>query len=258
MWAGFGFAVTMLVSALMMLVSALAVASHASAKSSPPVPSVAFDPSLAAFSPDVGGVRVGFSDRMRPVAMTAPSEVMQPTQSLTRRAVVTSAAAALPALYVQSAMAEQTLVTRQQAYGRYVPRVERGRDYWASGVQKAISSSNWPVLLTATEKKGGVDRIFGPMELWASSFSGKTISEKTIAMNAAVAELKDAVNALNVAAIGTEKGGGFLGFGQKKIDESKRQQLAMAAYQKGTKAINKYINIGNSDLGLQFQQLDTI
>lgn len=250
MWAGFGFAV-------MMLVSALAVASHASAKSSPPVPSVAFDPSLAAFSPDVGGVRVGSSDRMRPVAMTAPSEVMQPTQSLTRRAVVTSAAAALPALSVQSAMAEQTLVTRQQAYGRYVPRVERGRDYWATGVQKAISSSNWPVLVTAIEKKGGIDRIFGPMELWASSFSGKTISEKTIAMNAAVAELKDAVNALNVAAVGTEKGG-FLGFGKQKIDESKRQQLAMVAYQKGTKAINKYINIGNSDLGLQFQQLDTI
>jgi hypothetical protein len=176
----------------------------------------------------------------------------QPSQSLTRRAVVTSAAAALPAIFAQSAMAEQTLVTRQQAYSRYVPRIERGRDYWATGVKKAIGSSDWPLLVKAIEKKGSIDRIFGPMQLWASSFSGKTISEKTIAMNAAVDELRDAVKFLNVAAVGTEKGGGFLGFGgSKKIDESKRQQLAQAAYQKGTAAINKFIEIGNDGMGLQ-------
>ena len=52
--------------------------------------------------------------------------------------------------------------------------------------------------------------------------------------------------------VGTEKGGGFLGFGgNKKIDEGKRQQLAQAAYQKGAKAINKYIEIGNDGMGLQ-------
>ena len=33
--------------------------------------------------------------------------------------------------------------------------------------------------------------------------------------------------------------------------ESKRQQLASAAYQKGVKAINKYLSIGNDGMGLQ-------
>lgn len=55
-----------------------------------------------------------------------------------------------------------------------------------------------------------------------------------------------------MATVGTEKGGGFLGFGgSKKIEESKRQQLALAAYQKGAKAINKFIEIGNDGMGLQ-------
>lgn len=120
----------------------------------------------------------------------------QPSEPLSRRAVVASAAAVLPALFAQSAVAEQTLVTRQQAYSRYVPRIERGRDYWSTAVKKAVASSDWTTLNKAIEKKGSIDRIFGPMQLWASSFSGKSISEKTIAMNAAVDELRDAVRSL--------------------------------------------------------------
>ena len=190
----------------------------------------------------------------------APVTCAQPSEPLSRRAVVASAAAVLPALFAQSAVAEQTLVTRQQAYSRYVPRIERGRDYWSTAVKKAVASSDWTTLNKAIEKKGSIDRIFGPMQLWASSFSGKSISEKTIAMNAAVDELRDAVrsralnpqhtqttggathtskhptstaprphpspnpeqvNFLTVATVGTEKGGGFLGFGgSKKIEVS--------------------------------------
>ena len=123
----------------------------------------------------------------------APVTCAQPSEPLSRRAVVASAAAVLPALFAQSAVAEQTLVTRQQAYSRYVPRIERGRDYWSTAVKKAVASSDWTTLNKAIEKKGSIDRIFGPMQLWASSFSGKSISEKTIAMNAAVDELRDAV-----------------------------------------------------------------
>ena len=126
---------------------------------------------------------------------------MQPSAPLSRRAVVASAAAVVPALFAQSAVAEQTLVTRQQAYSRYVPRIERGRDYWSTAVKKAAASSDWTTLSKGIEKKGSIDRIFGPMQLWASSFSGKSISEKTIAMNAAVDELRDAVNFLTVATV---------------------------------------------------------
>ena len=63
-------------------------------------------------------------------------------------------------------------------------------------VRKAVSTSDWATLNKAIEKKGSIDRLFGPMQLWASSFSGKTISDKTVAMNAAVDELRDAVSSL--------------------------------------------------------------
>ena len=93
----------------------------------------------------------------------------QPSEPLSRRAVVASAAAALPAFFAQSAVAEKTLVTRQQAYSRYVPRIERGRDYWSTAVKKAVASSDWTTLNKAIEKKGSIDRIFGPMQLWAAA-----------------------------------------------------------------------------------------
>ena len=179
------------------------------------------------------------------VAVASVPVCMTEQNQLSRRAFVASAAA-LPAFLAQGAFAEQTLDTRN------VPRVERGRDYWATGVKKAIGASDWATLGKAIEKKGSIDRIFGPMQLWASSFSGKSISEKTIAMNAAVDELRDAVKFLDIAVQGTEKSGGFLGFGgSKKIEEGKRQQLAAAAYQKGVSAINKFIEIGNDGMGLQ-------
>ena len=69
-----------------------------------------------------------------------------------------------------------------------------------------------------------------------------------------------AVETLNVAAFGEVKDDGILGvFGaKKKIDDSARAKLAVAAYKKGVSAFNKYIEIGNDGLGLNFQPLDTI
>ena len=46
-------------------------------------------------------------------------------------------------------------------------------------------------LQAALEKKGSIDRIFGPMELWASSWSGKTITDKTLDMNKAIDQLRE-------------------------------------------------------------------
>jgi hypothetical protein len=157
--------------------------------------------------------------------------------------------------------AESTLVTRQAAYTRYVPRVERGRDYWSTGLKKAITAGDWASIKAALEKKGSIDRIFGPMELWASSWSGKTISDKTLEMNKAIDELRTAAADLQTAANGQEAGGGGLfGFisGPKKLEEAKRSQIASAAYTKGVDAINKYIELGNDGLGLQFTALDLI
>lgn len=42
------------------------------------------------------------------------------------------------------------------------------------------------------------------------------------------------------------------------MDESKRGDLAVVAYKKGVAAYNKYIEIGNDGIGINFAPLDTI
>ena len=69
-----------------------------------------------------------------------------------------------------------------------------------------------------------------------------------------------AVATLAIAAAGKEKDTGFFGAfgGTKQLDDGARMKLALAAYKKGTNAFNKYIEIGNDGLGLNFAPLDTI
>jgi len=196
--------------------------------------------------------------------------------------------------------------------------------------------------------KGPIDRLFGPLELWSSSFSSKTISPKTLAMNDAIDELREvkphtqllslptlplppslpllsslsggggvahsaapvphlarppqACRDLRSAASGKEGSGGFFGFGGPKaccaalrhhrrrrcahrshrrqpllppalaarpfrdmswthpspqaMDDGKRRKIAQDAYAKGKDAINKYIELGNDGLGLNFTPID--
>ena len=75
--------------------------------------------------------------------------------------------------------------------------------------------------------------------------------------DAIIGEEGEAADSLAIAAAG-KTSGGFLGFGEKKLDESQRAQLAKAAYAKGISAIDKFIMIGNDGLGMQFAPLDTI
>merc|ERR1719331_1521679 len=135
------------------------------------------------------------------VQPVAPARTCAPVASLDapidRRALLSIAAAA--ALLPSAAFAESTLVTRQGAYTRYVPRIERGRDFWAGGLKKLIGAGDWKTIQKELEpigkkdKGGAIMKIFGPMSRWASSFSSKTVSDKTVAMNAAIEELQEAV-----------------------------------------------------------------
>jgi len=185
---------------------------------------------------------------------------------LGRRALLSATAVAALGALPAAAPAESTLVTRQQAYTRYVPRIERGRDYWANKLRKDIANSDWKSIEKELEdvgkkdKGGAIKKVLGPMGLWSSSWSSKTISDKTIAMNAAIDELSESVASLEIAVLGKEKDSGFFGFlgGSKQLDETSRVALAKAAYKKGTKAFNKYIEIGNDGLGVTFAPLDTI
>jgi hypothetical protein len=97
------------------------------------------------------------------------------------------------------------------------------------------------------------------MRLWASSFSGKTLAPKTLAMQNAVDEIEECIQSLNVAAQGTVDGGffSFIG-GKKKMEEGQRSALAQAAYKKGVSAFNKYIEIANDGIGQSFAPVDTI
>ena len=185
-----------------------------------------------------------------------------------RRSVLASGVAAAAALAAAplASHAESTLVTRQAAYTRYVPRIERGRDFWAGGLRKMVSNSDWKSIekelepIGKKDKGGTIIKAFSPMRLWSSSWSGKVISDKTLAMNAAIDELEEAVASLQIAAAGQDKDTGFLSFlgGKKSLDEGSRTKLAQAAYKKGASAFNKYIMIGNDGLGLNFAPLDTI
>jgi len=202
--------------------------------------------------------------RVTRVEARTPPAPLAPADTLDRRALFSAAitAAIMPAA---PALAESTLITRQQAYTRYVPRIERGRDFWAGGLRKYIANSDWAAITKefepVTKSKGGaIAKFFGPMRLWASSFSGKTVSDKTVAMNEAIAELEDAARNLEIAALGQEKDTGFMGVfgGKKKIDDASRVKLAQVAYKKGVVAFNKYIVIGNDGIGLNFAPIDTI
>ena len=44
----------------------------------------------------------------------------------------------------------------------------------------------------------------------------------------------------------------------REARDAQHAKLAVAAYKKGVAAFNKYIEIGNDGLGLNFQPLDTI
>ena len=197
-------------------------------------------------------------------ACNAAASPAEPT--LGRRALLTTAGAAVFSTTPLAALAESTLVTRQQAYTRYVPRIERARDYWATKLRKDVATQNWAAIVKELEpvgkkdKGGAIKKAFGPMGLWSSSFSSKVISDKTLAMNAALDEFAEAVATLEIAANGQEKDSGIFSFlgGSKKIDEGSRIKLSVAAYKKGTIAFNKFIEIGNDNLGLNFAPIDTI
>jgi len=178
---------------------------------------------------------------------------------------VLAGAAASLAAPVLPALAESTLVTRQQAYTRYVPRIERGRDYWAGKLRKSITNSDWETLKKELEppgkkdKGGALVKITPAMRLWASSFSGKTLSDKTLAMQAAVDEIDECIKSLDVAAQGKISGGLFSFItGGKTMDNSQRTALAQAAYKKGVSAFNKYIELGNDGIGVAFAPVDLI
>ncbi len=227
---------------------ALALLTTAAALLEPPVPAASRRPCVRASSP----LSMGCDD----------------ATLLSRRSLLSTAAAAVAATAAAPALpsfAESTLVTRQQAYTRYVPRIERGRDFWAGGLRKYIASGDWAAIQRELEplgknKGGAIPKFFGPMRLWASSFSGKTISDKTLAMEEAVDELAEAATSLQIAADGKVKDTGLFSFlgGKKTMDDSSRSKLAQDAYKKGVLAFNKYIEIGNDGLGLSFAPIDTI
>ena len=74
-------------------------------------------------------------NRSYPDAMVLDNSLLK---ALAAQALAITAGSSLSVLsgLPAAVFAESTLITRQQAYTRYVPRIERGRDYWATGLKK--------------------------------------------------------------------------------------------------------------------------
>ena len=103
-----------------------------------------------------------------PTAFPRSGILAMAEQQRTRRELLASAITAGSSLSVLSGLpaavfAESTLITRQQAYTRYVPRIERGRDYWATGLKKLIIAQDWKSISAAVDKKGSIDHRYGAL-----------------------------------------------------------------------------------------------
>jgi len=177
-------------------------------------------------------------------------------------AAATALAAATPVL---PAFADSTSATRARAADRYVPRIERGRDFWGGGVKNYIKQGNWQALqaeLAPLKKKSGgrIMEIVPPLRLYASSFSGNSPTPKTEAMDQAADEFEAAIKNLKIAVKGEEETAGVFGLfkGTKSMDEANRKKLAVAAYQQGVVAFNKYIQISNDDVGVGQSPIDLL
>mmetsp|Transcript_11901 Transcript_11901/g.31988 ORF Transcript_11901/g.31988 Transcript_11901/m.31988 type:complete len:230 (+) Transcript_11901:3-692(+) len=153
---------------------------------------------------------------------------------------------------------------RVAAYKKYQPRIAAGINYWKSDLPKQVASKDYAAITAALsvsidpkDKKqkrkvyGPLVALFSPMELWASSFSrGAQRTEETLAMLSALDDFKAATVLLEEAGATQVKDSGLLGiFGAKKEPSgAERERNARQGLEAGTKALNAYIDVLNTQL----------
>lgn len=98
-------------------------------------------------------------------------------------------------------------------------------------------------------------------DLFASAFSDNSISGKTKKMQAAIADLREAVEGMRTTAkqaLGEETGGGLFGLGGKKYSEAECAKNMRDYYVRGGNAWNQFVLAANEELPLQFDRFNYV
>lgn len=211
------------------------------------------------------GIGLGLSEVYRPAGRPIAAEM----SSASRRRVMsgacyTAVAAAMPSFPALAGPSTDLKTDRVVAMNKYQPRIKAGLEFWTGGLRQAISAGDWVTVgksltdeLDPTDKKGrrrkqgAVLAMYGPMELWASSFSrAAQRSPVTQEMNDALVAFKAATAVLEEATAEKVNAGGLFGFfgAKKELSASDREKKAREGYAAGTKALNSFIATLNTQL----------
>jgi len=173
--------------------------------------------------------------------------------------------------------------TLDQAYDRYTPRVLAGGEFYKKDLRNLVAKNDFQGLKQALQeppKKSKADRakpdggtteraaqaggfsdarVLVAADLFASTFSDSSISEKTRKMQKEVEELRLIVQRMESIAkqgLGEETGGGGLfGFGAKKSSKDELSKELKELYIQGGNAYNRYIFAANEGLPVQLAKL---
>lgn len=199
----------------------------------------------------------------------------------------TSAAATLTTSFIlttpTSPATARGRASLENAYDRYVPRINEGGKFYKSQLYPVLSKGDWKALSAATQEPrkkskedrtlqdGGIakraaqaggfsdSRVLSAMDLFAATFSDSSISPKTKAMQVEVVKLREVVAGISKAAkiaSGEEKsGGGLFGIGGKAPSQQELLKQCQELYLKGGNAYNQYVFLANDGLPVQLDKL---
>lgn len=153
--------------------------------------------------------------------------------------------------------------TQVTAWARYGSRVEGMRSWLVGDFKALVNSGDFEGLKVATGKKGVVASYINALDLWAASYSDANPSAKTVAMQADVAKIRQAVAELNVLskkALGEDlkKEGGFFGLGAKEEvvpTGAAMGKLLNEVAQKAKDAYNDYCDLNNEGHPFEVDEL---
>jgi len=202
-------------------------------------------------------------------------------ETISRTKFLSVACTSLPLLgqlvtaYPQPASA-RGFATLQNAYDRYSPRIIAGGEFYSKGLKSIIAKSDWVALKAATSdppKKTKADRskidggiaeraeqagnfsdakVLVAADLYASTFSDNSITEKTKTMREKVEKLRVIVMKLNFIAkeaLGEAKeSGGLFGLGNKQSTPADLSKTAKQLYVEGGNLWNEYIFAANEGI----------
>ena len=154
--------------------------------------------------------------------------------------------------------------TQVASWSRYGARIQQFRSWLAGDLKAIIASADYEALKAATApKKSILTSYLGAMDLWASSYSDASPSQKTLRMLDDVVKLRQAQAELNVLALkatgeGLKTTGGLFGMGGKKEEvpsPAEMKKLLDAVKVAAIEAYNDYAVVNNEGHPFEVDEL---